>query len=152
MEYGNNIGSYRIGMKETEEYLEEQRKIDLDKSDFPYIQLSREEIQIIKRMDKEDPATPFIITPFNPWHKWGYNLSQLHLVRITPNEDKTQTWTLRFRGSEYLRFWKYLSARTRSNTRRYWITTAIAVLAMLKAFLPEILAAAAALSKALGLQ
>lgn len=117
-----------------------------DLIEFEKIVLSKEEIKALHLLQSNNLF-------FDGESKDALN----RLIRLGLAEKYYTEWTngprfgvcLSDRGKDFLMFYKQSKANSRKNSRRYWITTLIAVIALLKSFMPEICAGLAWLLKLL---
>ena len=105
-------------------------------SDFETIFLRKSELKLMKRLDQG----PVICTPGN--ETLFIRLFDLQFIIGLP-EVGTRCERLSKRGEAYLVFCRGKKYAERKADIKYWITTAIAVAALVKSFLPEISAATA---------
>lgn len=115
--------------------------------DFDKIVLSKEELEIMKQLTKNEPLQ---------LGKYSHNLEVLKFVnrrQMGINEYGTFQYDdfffLSDLGKQYLAYNHSIRKASRGNWIRYWITTSIAIVALIKAFLPEIGVIAALLLKLL---
>lgn len=122
-------------------------KIDL--IEFEKIVLSRDEAKALKLLQSKNIL-------LDDKSKNAIN----RLIRLGLAEKYYTRWNnephfgarLSDRGKDFLMFSRRSKANSRKNSRRYWITTLIAVIALVKSFMPEISAGLVWLLKLLGLQ
>ena len=109
---------------------------------FSETKLSKPDLLLLKRLDKDSP--PHRSDAYEHLHSIGF-------VRYSyePRFGEGQYVFLTDLGSSYLSFLDSQKKDTSRETRRYWITTVIAIIALLKAFDQELAELLAWLSKLL---
>lgn len=132
----------------TAEYLKSQLQQDAKLDDFPFICLSRRESKLLRAANSSSDG----------WAKAdGKNyaaaqrLADLSMARFLrndrPNGETRFFCEIRPRGKNYLLYLKNSRRQNRVESIRYWITTVIAVIALLKSFSQELSAGLAWLLK-----
>lgn len=120
------------------EYQEWEKERDAKKDDFPFIQLTAQELKFLNSLSRKRIE----ITEKNK--NIVFRLRDLVLIETLrtdlPDNRTINFCQIRERGQNYLMYVKHTKALKRIESRRYWITTVIAVTALIKAFLPEICA------------
>lgn len=101
---------------------------------FNEIELTRREMRLLKNLSK----APALVSPRNePVLKRLYRLDLAYPCYCrTPDEPRKAA--ISDFGTDYLNFTLARKDQRRIESIRYWITTAIAVAALIKAFLPEL--------------
>ena len=103
--------------------------------EFEKIVLSKDEIKALKLLQSGDLLID------NESKESLNRLVHLGLAekyRTMLHDKSTFGVTLSYRGKDFLMFSRKMKRDNRKEAYRYWITTAIAVLALIKSFLPEI--------------
>ena len=109
---------------------------------FAEIELTKHELQLLTNLN--DGATPARSLEYD-------HLFSLKFVRYAfpGSGGSTQFVHIEPRGKDYLAYHEARCSHLTTETRRYWITTSIAVLALLKSFDRELIALAASLLRLL---
>lgn len=115
--------------------------------DFPAIALTKEELTFLRHLTESDVSETYHTRMI------ASRLVKLRLVKSVSttfsDRENTTFYQLTPRGENYLHYHASLSRAERHGRIRYWITTAIAIAALLKSFSSEICAISALVWKLL---
>ena len=114
----------------------------VDTSDFPSICLSRSEAAALRKLSAQDAPDPALCESNQRLISLGFlnrELRNFEPGKCTYPPPTVGPFYVTDRGRLYISYLSASHRQQRRSTRRYWITTAIAIAALIKSFLPEIL-------------